>query len=222
MVLVYDRPLLRSSARGDGALASNNDRFAILLYGHPERAPEFCHLSHGFLQNRLQNHRGIINTMSRYSWSKLNTQQVGAYFEYFMKMEFAMYGFEVYTSEVDDRGIDFIARKDGGAFLEVQSKCLRKSGYIFMRKSHFQPRKGLYVAVGYLVDGSEPVSYLIPSEVWKSPSSIFVDRDYDKPGQQSQPEWGINFSRKKVSHLSQYSLQPALERLAAEQDNARQ
>jgi hypothetical protein len=29
MVLVYDRPLLRSSARGDGALTSNNDRFAI-------------------------------------------------------------------------------------------------------------------------------------------------------------------------------------------------
>ena len=27
MVLVYDRPLLRSSARGDGAVTSNNDRF---------------------------------------------------------------------------------------------------------------------------------------------------------------------------------------------------
>ncbi|MEQ1597377.1 MAG: toll/interleukin-1 receptor domain-containing protein [Casimicrobium sp.] len=31
MVRVYDRPLLRSSARGDGALTSNNDRFAIGL-----------------------------------------------------------------------------------------------------------------------------------------------------------------------------------------------
>jgi len=29
MVLVYDRPLLRSSARGDGALTATNDRFAI-------------------------------------------------------------------------------------------------------------------------------------------------------------------------------------------------
>ena len=36
MVRVYDRPLLRSSARGDGALTSNNDRFAIGL-----RAPKF-------------------------------------------------------------------------------------------------------------------------------------------------------------------------------------
>ncbi|GEM_PF-5624945 len=31
MVLVYDRPLLRSSARGDGALRATNDRFAICL-----------------------------------------------------------------------------------------------------------------------------------------------------------------------------------------------
>ena len=31
MVRVYDRPLLRSSARGDGALTANNDRFAIGL-----------------------------------------------------------------------------------------------------------------------------------------------------------------------------------------------
>jgi len=28
-VRVYDRPLLRSSARGDGALKASNDRFAI-------------------------------------------------------------------------------------------------------------------------------------------------------------------------------------------------
>jgi len=31
MVRVYDRPLLRSSARGDGALNADSDRFAIGL-----------------------------------------------------------------------------------------------------------------------------------------------------------------------------------------------
>ncbi len=31
MVRVYDRPLLRSSARADGALTANSDRFAIGL-----------------------------------------------------------------------------------------------------------------------------------------------------------------------------------------------
>jgi hypothetical protein len=152
--------------------------------------------------------------MSRYIWSKLNKQQVGAYFEYFMKMEFTMYGFEVYTAEVDDRGVDFVARKDKGTFLEVQAKCLRDFGYVFMRKSHFQPKEGLYVALGLLVDTKEPMSYLIPSKVWQAPNSIFVDRDYKEPGLKSQPEWGINFSRKNMALLEPYSLQLILERLA--------
>ncbi len=156
--------------------------------------------------------------MSRYLWSKLNTQQVGAYFEYFMKMEFTMYGFEVYTAEVDDRGVDFVARKDKGTFLEVQAKSLRDFGYVFMRKSHFQPKEGLYVALGLLLEGKEPMSFLIPSQRWQTPDAVFVDRDYESPGLKSQPEWGINFSRKSLSVLAPYSLAPMLERLAVRGD----
>ena len=112
-----------------------------------------------------------------------------------------MYGFEVYTSEVDDRGVDFVARKDKGAFLEVQAKSLRDYGYTFLRKSHFTPKEGLYVALGLLLDGKEPMSFLIPSQVWTKPDSVFVDREYDAPGQKSPPEWGINFSRKSLPAL---------------------
>ena len=159
---------------------------------------------------------GVVRTMSRHIWSKLNKQQVGAYFEYFMKMEFTMYGFEVYTAEVDDRGVDFVARKDKGAFLEVQAKSLRDFGYVFMRKSHFVPKEGLYLALGLLVDGQEPLSFLIPSAVWVTPDATFVDRGSDLPCQKSQPEWGINVSRKNLAALEPYSLQPSLERLAAQ------
>jgi hypothetical protein len=35
----------------------------------------------------------------RYDWARLNPLQVGRYAEYFTKMEFTLYGFEVYTSE---------------------------------------------------------------------------------------------------------------------------
>ncbi len=41
MVRVYDRPLLRSSARGDGALKATNDRFAIGFTGTRMRASGF-------------------------------------------------------------------------------------------------------------------------------------------------------------------------------------
>jgi hypothetical protein len=36
--------------------------------------------------------------MQRYQWSRLNKQQVGAYAEYFVKMELTMYGFQVYET----------------------------------------------------------------------------------------------------------------------------
>jgi len=49
-------------------------------------------------------------------------------------MEFASYGFEVYTSEVDDHEIDFIAKTKSGVFLEIQVKSIRKLSYVFVQK----------------------------------------------------------------------------------------
>jgi hypothetical protein len=56
-----------------------------------------------------------------YQWGRLSRQEAGAYTEYFVKMELTMYGFQVYTSEVDDRGIDFVARYERGPFVQVQA-----------------------------------------------------------------------------------------------------
>jgi hypothetical protein len=43
--------------------------------------------------------------MQKYDWTRLNHLQVGKYAEYFVKMEFTLYGFDVYSREVDDRGV---------------------------------------------------------------------------------------------------------------------
>ena len=40
--------------------------------------------------------------MPNMKWDKLNQRQLGRYGEYYAKMEFASYGYDVYTSEVDD------------------------------------------------------------------------------------------------------------------------
>ena len=77
--------------------------------------------------------------MPRHQWNSLNTQQIGAYAEYFVKMELTMHGFQVYSTEVDDRGIDFVARRESGPFIEVQVKSLRSMGYVFMQKTKFPP-----------------------------------------------------------------------------------
>ena len=68
-------------------------------------------------------------------WEKLSPLQLGQFGEYYAKMEFASYGYEVYTSEVDDHGVDFIAKKkDTGIFYEVQVKSQYKGKYLFVKK----------------------------------------------------------------------------------------
>lgn len=85
-----------------------------------------------------------------------------------------MYGFEVFSPEVDDHGVDFIARYQRGRWIEVQSKSKRESGYVFMRKAKFLPSPTLYASVAVFTDGRLPNLYLIPSTAWKTPSSLLV------------------------------------------------
>lgn len=143
----------------------------------------------------------------RYRWSQLNLQQVGTYTEYFVKMELTMYGFQVYTTEVDNHGIDFVARHGRGAFLEIQVKSLRvkrgkRSGYVFVEKDKFTLADNLNLALGLLSDGFLPDLFLIPSVVWKTPNKVFVSRDYE--GLKSKPEWGINISERNIQKLEPF------------------
>ena len=57
----------------------------------------------------------------RYDWARLNHLQVGRYAEYLAKMEFAMFGFDIYTTEVDDKGIDFVVRNSSRSFTRCRS-----------------------------------------------------------------------------------------------------
>jgi hypothetical protein len=71
--------------------------------------------------------------MPNMTWSLLNRMQLGRYAEYYAKMEFSSYGFDVYTSEVDDHGVDFVAKPPNSTtYYEVQVKSVRGFGYVFM------------------------------------------------------------------------------------------
>ena len=144
--------------------------------------------------------------MPNTKWSDLNHLQLGRYAEYYAKMEFASYGFEVYTSEVDDHGVDFIAKKPGtNEFYEVQVKSVREYGYVFISKSKMpELSKNRLVCYLHFVDGKLPDIFVIPATAWETPNAVFVDRKYDKPGQKSDPEWGINISKKNYTILSEY------------------
>ncbi|CRI67223.1 conserved hypothetical protein [Thiocapsa sp. KS1] len=153
--------------------------------------------------------------MERYIWRRLNKQQVGAFAEYFVKMELTMYGFQVYGTEVDDRGIDFVARFARGPFIEVQVKSIRSAGYVFIQKEKFVLRENLFLALAMLSEGQPPDLYLIPSSAWTECNHAFVSRNYE--GLQSKPEWGLNVSKRNMPALKPYRFDQIVETLIAEE-----
>lgn len=152
--------------------------------------------------------------MPNLNWSSLSPLQLGRYAEYYAKMEFASYGFDIYTSEVDDHGIDFVMEDNNGGFLQIQVKSIRAKGYVFVQKTKFDiNNKNLYLALLIFNDGKLPEMFLIPTSAWKTATKVFTDKNYDKPGQKSLPEYGINISDKGMSELEKYKLENTLGQL---------
>lgn len=138
--------------------------------------------------------------------------QLGRYAEYFAKLEFASYGLEVFSSEVDDRGIDFIVKNKAGILSEIQVKSLRGTGYVFARKSKFNIcNPNLYMALLIYRKDMMLDFFLIPAKTWAIPDAIFVDRDYSKPDQTSKPEYGINISVKNYSILQAFNFESSIQ-----------
>ena len=147
--------------------------------------------------------------MERYDWRRLNHLQIGRYAEYLVKMEFTLYGFDVYTSEVDDKGIDFVVRRDCNRYLDVQVKSVRGRNYVFLPKDKFDcSQPNLLLALAVLDQSESAKLLLIPACEWTtaqvgdSPlAGILVGRDY--PGLKSKPEWGINLSQMSLPVLQE-------------------
>ncbi len=146
-----------------------------------------------------------------HKWSILTKLQLGRYAEYLVKIELTLHGLDVYTAEVDDKGIDFVVRKDGQNYFDIQVKSSRNLTYVFLQKSKFLPRENLFVALVLFTDGEMPALYLISSTAWRTPNAIFIDRDYE--GLKSKPEYGINLSRRNLPLLATYSLENIVENM---------
>ena len=146
-----------------------------------------------------------------HKWDHLNHLQLGKYAEYFVKMEFTSTGFDVYTAEVDDKGIDFVVRKDENIYYDVQVKSVRGFNYVFFQKERFDLRKNLLAAVVRFDEGYPPKIYLIPSLEWSDPNSLLVSHDY--VGKKSKPEWGLNISSKNLDLLSKFEFENIVEKL---------
>ena len=144
--------------------------------------------------------------MPNLNWSMLNSLQLGRYAEYYAKMEFASHGLDVYASEVDDHGIDFIIKTKSGRFLEIQVKSVRQTNYVFMQKEKWNIEDAnTYLALLLFKDEKLPNVYLIPAMAWKTPSSLLCDKDYE--GLKSKPEYGLNLSKKNLPLLREFAIE---------------
>ncbi|SMC27959.1 hypothetical protein SAMN02746041_03133 [Desulfacinum hydrothermale DSM 13146] len=149
--------------------------------------------------------------MEKYNWNRLNNLQLGRYAEYLAKMEFTLYGFDVYTAEVDDKGIDFIVRLSSNRYYDIQVKSIRGLNYIFFPKDKFYLRYNLLAVIVIFIEGKAPNLYLIPSTAWRETDALLVSHDYE--GKKSKPEWGLNLSQKNLPLLDEFLFDKAVQRL---------
>jgi len=148
----------------------------------------------------------------KYDWDSLNPFQIGKYAEYYAKMEFTFFRFDVFTPEIDDKGIDFIAKKNK-IFFEIQVKSVRSLNYVFMQKDKFEiDNENLFLVLLIFSNNKMPEMFLIPAKTWKTPNELFVSREY-KPEQKSKPEYGINLSKKNMDKLSEYIFENKIQEL---------
>ena len=107
--------------------------------------------------------------------------------EYFAKMEFTRHGLDVYTAEVDDKGIDFIIRNSNKKYFEIQVKSVReKTGYVFKQKDKFDiSNDNLFLLLVLFIENQEPKLFLIKADEWKS------ENDYEYDESRQWLDWAI-------------------------------
>lgn len=150
--------------------------------------------------------------MNRYDWNRLNPMQLGRYAEYLAKMEFTLFGFEVYSAEVDNKGIDFVIRRGSDNYYDVQVKSCRRLNYVFFPKDKFEPNRNNLLAVIILFeDNTPPRLYLVPSTRWLQEDALFVSRDYE--GKKSKPEWGLNLSKRNLHLLDEFIFERQIQKM---------
>jgi len=149
----------------------------------------------------MQKERNNLST--RYKWSSLNGLQKGTYGEYFAKMEFAMHGFSVYTSEVDDHGVDFVAQHGRGGFYEVQVKTVTGNNLVYVNEDKFKKTNRFLVALVRLTEGEPPEFYLFRGSDWDKSTGLLVYNPYE--GKKSAPAFEIHLSASREPALVEYA-----------------
>ncbi len=145
----------------------------------------------------------------------LDRQQKGRLAETIAKAIFLANNFEVFEPEFDDRGIDLLIRPPRSFDIyEIQVKSITKNNYTFLRKKFISAdaKEHRFVCYIRLDCDPEPEVFLIPLKAWDEGTDILRVKEYDKPGQSSDPEYGICYAKKRADDFEKYKIQIALKK----------
>jgi len=128
-----------------------------------------------------------------------------------VEQAFIQRGFKVENINLPAAEADFLAVSSSGENLKVKVRAISQIGsYVFSLKKHFNINDfDLYMVIAYIPNKDEQELYLIPASEWGKDIYPFKGKDYNKPGQKSQPEWGVSFSMKAKAALETYRFFPS-------------
>ena len=129
--------------------------------------------------------------------------------EQFVKQELMKAGLEVFASESENRGVDFIVKTLSGKYHELflQPIDLDFTKSVKIPKGDLGKLKdNLWIALVFVMKGMEPILHLIPSKALENPDNyIFFDHEQDERFSHLS-NWEIKVFQKSIGELSKYSL----------------
>ncbi|MEM6736882.1 MAG: hypothetical protein AAF620_12530 [Bacteroidota bacterium] len=124
---------------------------------------------------------------------------------------------EVFASESESRGVDFIIKTQSGKYHELylQPINLEKDRSVKIQKEDLGELKdNLWIALVLFMKEMEPVLHLIPSKILETPDDyIFIDNEQGERFKQLS-NWEIKVFTKAIPELSKYSLSNMLSKLS--------
>lgn len=124
-----------------------------------------------------------------------------------VKKAFMQQGFSIEESSASLGEVNFLALSGKGLPKKIKVRSAWKlPNYIFVEKDKFNFKdQELYLAVVYVPDDpKDAILYVIPAVEWGKDIYPFKGRDYNKPGQISEPEWGISLCQKAIDAMESY------------------
>ena len=143
--------------------------------------------------------------MLKTTYKHLNKIQKGSLGVAFSKMAFTLEGFEVYNSEYDDRGIDFIIRNRSGKFFSVQVKTTDERSNPFIKEDKFQISNDFIFCAVRIIEGKPLSLYIARGSDWGK--GEFKCLNYNPKGGLSGAYYEIRFSKKYQAKLTIFEFQ---------------